>query len=115
MGARRRRLRWPAAPASVRRCVVVLGRSGYVVSDGGAGDERHAHRPRLGDEPGDLRHPQSRPWVRTIKEIFFLDFSSAVFHLLFHWFIAYIWGLQNSLKAGSSFKLSREKSDYQIV
>lgn len=59
--------------------VLVFGRSGDVVGDGGAGDERHAHRPRLGDEPGDLRRPQSRPWVRTIKEFLFFDFSSAVF------------------------------------
>jgi len=61
----------------------VFCRSGDVVGDGGAGDERHAHRPRLGDEPGDLRRPQSRPWVRTIKEFLFFDCSHAVFTVYF--------------------------------
>jgi hypothetical protein len=40
---------------------------GDVGGAGGEGDERHAHRPRLGDEPRDLRHPQPRPWVRPIS------------------------------------------------
>lgn len=50
------RPRCPSAPASVSRCVVVVvfGRSGDVVGDGGSGNERYAHRPRLGDELGDL-------------------------------------------------------------
>lgn len=46
-------------------------------------DERHAHRPGLGHEPGDLRHPQSRPRVRKIERLFvlFLYFVHAVFFL----------------------------------
>jgi hypothetical protein len=49
---------------------------GDVGGAGGQGDERHAHRPRLGDEPRDLRHPQPRPWVRPISLLGVFVFTS---------------------------------------
>lgn len=86
-----------------RRCVVVVfWRSGDVGGDGGASDERHAHRSGLGGEPGDLRHPQSGSWVRTIKILICSPaVSSSVFILLFYcWFHFYqdLWGTTQTIE-----------------
>jgi hypothetical protein len=75
---------------------------GDVGGAGGEGDERHAHRPRLGDEPRDLRHPQPRPWVRPIS-----GFSCSLTISLFYWSLYYLVRLPPffSLSLSLSFKI----------
>lgn len=62
-------------------------------SVGVAGDERPADRSWLGDEFGDLRHPESRSWVTFYSLIFLSFWSLLLLNLRFSSSLLLLWVL----------------------
>lgn len=62
-------------------------------SVGFAGDERPADRSWLGDEFGDLRHPESRSWVTFYSLIFLSFWSLLLLNLRFSSSLLLLWVL----------------------